>query len=468
MAVQNKIYRAQIETLKGNSWRVDIRPAKLLAGNTTVEMRTNANGFKLSYKGGGDEFTQPIRGSQVEVVMIIQNKDDEDFIKSIVDSVDQSAVIELSKYDGSNYVSYWTGYLWNNTFKFSYASFPYTVSVKASDSIAMFKNYDGMPNPDGIIWTYFQYVFCGYWSAGTITDDESILLTPAAMGVDYRLRYASTYSVSTAPTSNENFWEYMPVNLTGNVGDILAVHNRTLVISDWLRLWGFRVFLEDGYYKLLDIRQQEKGECTWFNYDSDGISTDQTYESITALAGNNNVIMDGAYTFYKSSARQSVLEYNNTTPNVTAPPNTVTDTRVFSTLGNVRNIEQSLSDVWCYIMQIQYPGSSLVNVTNGISVDDGVTYDSVVGHFQNNQEWLYSTAQKYFNGTIVSKDLNFSKLLIIGNEKFIANSITLTGSLDEWSGEWLKVGETTETPLLSQNSDAEIDTQTGLTNLKVQ
>ena len=471
MAIQNFRYNTTIKTLLGNEWKVDLRPADSAAPSPR-DMYLAHDGFTLSYKGEGEEFTNPLRSSEVSILMTVTNQDDEDFINSIATDQDQKAVIELFKKEGALYPSYWLGYVWIDTLKMSYGGFPYTVKIAASDSIARFKKYTGFTYNSGTVWGYFQQVFGNYSPLGAIGQSGNVSLSATSMGGNQKIRWASRYWTSGL-AAYENFWYKLSTSFSGNATDINTLHNRLDTVSDWLKIWNFRVFLEDGFYKILEFRHQSEGTVNWIDHDTDGVPVSgTTVEVLDVNSGNLNKILDGGIYFFKRPARGSELTYYDTAPSISSPPATTTDSLDFQVDGadSINNdlLENNFGEIWTRILQYNNGVDPASDVTNRVSIDEGVTLHDINYYFQENQDWLYSLPQKYFNGTIRSANYKFSNTLILADERYICNAATLTASSDEWQGEWVKVADLDETPLLSQNADAEIDTQTGLTNLKTQ
>tara|TARA_R110000851_G_scaffold302544_1_gene459379 strand:+ start:135 stop:1547 length:1413 start_codon:yes stop_codon:yes gene_type:complete len=468
----NKRYRAVLKSILGNEWYIDIRPADSNSPQP-ADMRTDSNGFSLSYKGGGSEISEPLRGSECTVIMIIQNQDEADFVNDIAGEEDQSYVIELLRYDGSQfYTTYWMGYIWADAIQISHGGFPYAVSLKASDSAARFKDYKGMPYNSTRVWEIFQMLFANYSPNGTIDQNGNISLSPSGMGASQNIRLGSSYTSGQSLQGETNLFyhlskSYCEAWVDGQTTPINSFWNRLDIVTDWLRNWGFRICLEDGYYKIIETRYQVGGSISWAEHDSQGVPTGtETTENIQINAGNLHRILDGGKFFFKRQGYQSDLKY---IPSTSSSPTKVDDSRVFNVSGkNAKRFDSTFGDIWSnQLGHFEAIDDPISNVTNNIANSTTSGPTNLVNIFQNNAEWIYATPQKYFNGTVRSKTLRFVSLLVIGGEKFIPNNLTLNAASDEWSGQWLKVGDLAEVNLLSQNLDAEITNQNDI-NLKVQ
>ena len=471
----DKRYRATIKTELGNEWLVDIRPADSPSGAPSpATFQTLAGGFELQYAGNGEDFTTPIRGSEATVVMVVQNQDDADFALDIASEQDQTYCIELLRKNetGGLYTSWWTGYIWPDKVQISFASFPYSVKLQASDSIARNKNYDGFTYSFTRVWGMFQQLFAAYSPGGSIVQDGNIVPPAAVTGAGQKLRLASTYVSGSSSPGETNLWYNLVTAYSTPHGlTIYTDYNRLTVLTDWLRNWGCRIFLEGGYYNITEFRYMQQGTIDWAEHDSQGIPTGTTTpEDITKIAGNTHRILDGGKLFFKQPYLRSYLEYIDAT---TLPVSKTTDFRPFDVPGsderNVATMKPSFGDVWSYNLGHSTTGvAPITDVTGNIGNDTTSGPANLVEIFQDNMEWFYTLPQKYFNGSIRSKTLKFSSLLIIGTEKFVCNSATYTASEDVWTGEWVKVGELADNEWMNQNNDAIMMNQNNDANFKFQ
>lgn len=463
----NITYRADVKSELGNDWQLDLRPANMAAGSTR-EMRTSAEGFSLSYKGSGDNFTQPIRGSELSMIMIIRNTDDEEYISDIATEQDQTYMIQLKKWDGAVYQNYWTGYVWADTIQISYAAYPYTAVIRASDSIARYREYKGYPYNTTPIWGLFQMVLANYSPSGSISQDGNIIPPGATTGANQKIRLGTTYTSGDSDPSETNLWYYMPKLGTETYsGDINTSANRLGVLSDWLSNWGCTMFLEDGYYKIMEFRDRNTGEVTWAEHDSNGDPTGtETTENLTIQVGTTHKILSGGKFFFKRANRASELVYVNTVGSSGA---TSTDTRTFPFGGNERNVallDTNFGTIWSnQLKHYLTPTGSQTDITNNIGNNTTTGPASLVDIFQDNMEWFFSLPQKYFSGSVRGPNLNFGSTLVIGKEIYVANNITLSAATDEWEGEWVKIGEEDNVNWLSKTSLEQIDSQTSGDNI---
>ena len=468
-------YRNTVKSILGNEWYVDIRVADSPSGAPTpYTYKSLPDGFTLSYKGSGEEFTSPLRGSEVTVMMIVDNATTAQFVEDMANDQDQTYVIELLRKDISTgfYHTYWIGYVWPEQIQISYAAYPYVVKIAASDSIARLKNYKGFQFSSWNVWGYFQQIFAAYSPSGTIIQDGNIVPPTESSGAMQKLRWGTTYT-SGSSSPGENLWYHIPVSqsLVYPSTAINTTHVRFNVLSDWLANWGCRVYLEGGFYKMVEFRNVNTGSITWVNHDGNGDPDGTTTtENIQINAGATHKIMDGARFFFKEPYSRSRITFVTDTG---TPPTESTDLRNFSVLGsNVRNVKEytfDLGDIWNNQLWWQLnSGSSPVNITGNIGNNTTTGPATLVEIFQDNVEWFYALPQKYFDGTIQSATMNFTNLLVIGIEKYFPNSLTFTASTDEWSGEWVKVGEETELLWLNQNNDAVMINQNNDANFNFQ
>lgn len=469
----NKRYRAELKSLLGNEYKIDIRPGDSQSPSThTID--TTPEGFTLEYAGTSTDFREPIKGSEVNVLVIIDDADKQAFISDIASEQSQTYVVEILKKNeqDSLFYNYWTGYIWPENVEVTYSAFPYVAKISASDSAGRFKDYKGYPYNANRVWELFQMVFSNYSPSGSIGQDGNIVLSSGSTGTLQKLRFASTYTSGASSPGETNLWynllksssEAYPYNIN-------TTHERLAVIKDWLKNWGCRVFLEDGYYKVIEFRYQATGSVTWAEHDSNGTPTGATVsENLVVQAGNKHTILDDGKFYYKQPYRRSELEY--ITGILQGAPKS-TDIRIYQISGvnsrSVKQIDDSFGDIWAYTLSHSTTGTgSGTDVTNGIGNATTFYPASLVDIYQDNLEWFFKLSQKYFSGTVRSKTFRFSNLLVIGKERYLTNSVTLVAATDEWNGEWVKVDEDTDLIWMNQNDDQDMESQSTSGNIKFQ
>lgn len=265
MALGNERYRGEFKSDQGVYYRIKIYDSDY-TGVTVNSFRCDSTGFKLTYKGEGDERYQPIKSSSINFGMYIEGSSHETgLFVNLLQTAEQSRFkVQIDRgTNGVAYTTFWRGILTNDIIQIEDVSYPYKIKVKAVDGLSMMKDipfnrdvYNGSSGSLTSLYT-FENIVCNFLKhyTGGLVDFFSTTQTFVREMVHWYEDSMPTPGSSNGP------WEYsaiypkafMDIEYDGSTEEKLEPISAYNALEAILKCWGLRIWQQEGYWHIYHV-----------------------------------------------------------------------------------------------------------------------------------------------------------------------------------------------------------------------
>ena len=283
----------------GIEWQINIKAKTLTAGNDT-EFKLTKKGFSLKYDKGADIKIAEVKPSSLSFGFIVENDTDKNELNTILATAEGEFYIEV-KNSGADWWCGWVKPAYNN---YNDGAYPYTASVKATDSLGRLLNkYNNAINTSGA--DDFKDLYNPLKVFFDTFDISSLPVSTISVVALFKYWAENlTYSTSTNALRkifyNRNTFVDDPVNYNGVINNYLE-ELKGVLKSFSLKL----MFSRNRYFLVQDTGYDIDAPYVWLSTTPDPSATEFRSNTITdvqpltidntqALTGANGIMKGGA------------------------------------------------------------------------------------------------------------------------------------------------------------------------------
>lgn len=285
-------YTALYTSLNGQDYQLDLYDTNFTGSATEISL--GDGGCQISYDASGDKKFNPICASTMQWKFIVEDETARSWIESLITSIPEKTIyayLTEMNFD-TDPVLIWGGYLLLDLSSMPDESFPYEVSMRAVDGLALLKEQKWMKVGATGYTENDTYIADGrqnfiYWITEVLIKCDSH--TVALGSVDYD--FSTSVAWYNADMGAGSLLNDDPLKLTHVVMDTFyklkdngeyEPENTYKVLEAICTTWGMRVIYWEGRYHFIQVNEYLMNESGTFAapdninakiYDLDGVST---------------------------------------------------------------------------------------------------------------------------------------------------------------------------------------------------